>query len=243
MTRLRELEKRLRDEPDNLGLKVQVAGAMVEAGRRGDALELYRAVAHAYRDQGRTQQALVVCRGMLELAPDDPRCRALLDELAPGDAVPEPIGAPAPEPDGAAPSRRSSTDLTPLPRPLPYHVADPTTRSLRKLSAPELRELDAARARPGSEDGTLPEIGGFGARASSASSLDDDLAAELDTRELPRIDPGQLAKISAPPPTVPVPRVSLDRDAAEDNDDNDDERTRPRALPDLHGQGEPRRRR
>jgi hypothetical protein len=33
MTKLKELEKRLKDEPENLGLRVMVAGAMREAGR------------------------------------------------------------------------------------------------------------------------------------------------------------------------------------------------------------------
>ena len=60
---LRELGqalRRLRDEPDNLGLRVQVAGALRESGRHDDAVELYRSVAIAYRDQGRTQQAIAV---------------------------------------------------------------------------------------------------------------------------------------------------------------------------------------
>ncbi|HEY0990564.1 MAG TPA: tetratricopeptide repeat protein, partial [Kofleriaceae bacterium] len=81
MSKLKELEKRLRDEPDNLGLRVMVAGALHDAGRRDDAVELYRSVAIAYRDQGRPQQAITVCRSILELAPDDRPCTELLAAL------------------------------------------------------------------------------------------------------------------------------------------------------------------
>jgi hypothetical protein len=60
--RLRELEKRLKDEPDNLGLRVMVAGVLRDAGRGAEAVELYSSAANASRDQGRSQQAITVCR-------------------------------------------------------------------------------------------------------------------------------------------------------------------------------------
>ena len=126
MTKVRELERRLRDEPDNLGLRVALAAALREADRLPEAIELYRSVAVAYRDQGRTQQALAVCRSILELAPRDPGSLALVDTLQP--------------------PRRSSSEVTPLPSPLPHHVADPTTGSLQKLSSPDLTGMaNAAR--------------------------------------------------------------------------------------------------
>ncbi|MDQ3368187.1 MAG: cyclic nucleotide-binding domain-containing protein [Myxococcota bacterium] len=81
MSKLRELEKRLGEEPTNLGLRVMVAGALREVGRHEDAVELYRSVAMVYRDQGRGQQAIAVCRSILEIAPEDPRCHALLASL------------------------------------------------------------------------------------------------------------------------------------------------------------------
>jgi len=79
--KLKELEKRLKNEPTNLGLRVQVAGLMREAGRSLEAVELYRSVALAYRDQGRTQQAIAVCRSILEIAPEDSACQGLLAML------------------------------------------------------------------------------------------------------------------------------------------------------------------
>ncbi|MBC7977415.1 MAG: hypothetical protein H7138_20760, partial [Myxococcales bacterium] len=81
MSKLKELEKRLRDEPENLGLRVTLAGALLEAGRRADAIELYHSVAMAYRDHGRTQQAIMVCRSLLELAPEHAACQELLTTL------------------------------------------------------------------------------------------------------------------------------------------------------------------
>ncbi len=78
---LRELEKRLEKEPDNLPLRVTVAGMLRAAGRRKEAVEHYRRVAIAYRAQGRPQQALAVCRNILELAPDDAAIRGLVAEL------------------------------------------------------------------------------------------------------------------------------------------------------------------
>jgi hypothetical protein len=144
VTKLRELERRLEEEPENLGLRVVVAGALCEAGRRADAVELYRSVAVAYRDQGRAQQAIAVCRSILEIAPDDARCHALLATLE----------EPGP------PVRRSSYDETPLPPAVPYHVADPT-KQLRRVSESDLPTTEDAPTRPGSEDGMLPEVSGI----------------------------------------------------------------------------------
>src|SRR5262245_6891871 len=108
MNKLKELEKRLREEPDNLGLRVVVAGALHDAGRRRDAVELYRSVAVAYRDQGRAQQAITVCRSILELAPDDAPCNELLAALIasqpPPREEPRPAAVWSSSPPGRAPS-------------------------------------------------------------------------------------------------------------------------------------------
>lgn len=252
MSKLRELEQRLRDEPDNLGLRVVVAGALHEAGRRADAVELYRSVAIAYRDQGRQQQAITVCRSILELAPEDAPCQELLAALLatapapraspPPGSRPSPVPAsrpsplpagpsPSPLPDRPSPSplprpsetelagavdvsRRSSGEMTPLPPPLAYHEADPTTGSQQRLSPselpPSLREELAA----------YPEIAGIAAAARQISAsliaasrrvedtqeLDDsDLAAELDTGRLLRTGGPRLAPSASVPPPAPLP--------------------------------------
>ena len=206
MSKLKELEKRLRDEPENLGLRVVVAGALREVGRQVEAVELYRSVAVAYRDHGRTQQAIAVCRSILEIAPFDDRCHALLLSLAPPPT--EPV-------------RRSSMEETPLPRALPYHVADPTTQSLKKLSDISL-------------GANLPPVEGP-AVAAGIASAEEDLAAELDTRQRPRVELADLERLSqTPPPTVPFERIEVDEDAETPPPrDDEEERTEPR---DLFGQ-------
>ena len=285
---LKDLEKRLKDEPENLGLRVTVAGAMREAGRQEEAVELYRSVAAAYRDQGRSQQAIAVCRSILEIAPDDIRCHALLASLVAGHKgraardtanvygeemvlevgtpppaeardkppsipptgrtptppkvvapvatrIPRPPTAPpaaaragvsVPLPARNTPSPRSSNrlDETPLPVPMPYHVADPTTKSLKKLSEVDLAATpdpddlpvsEDAKTRPGAEANTrsVKGIANAARRISSAlSEPSEDLSAELDTRQRPRIESDELDKIAHPPPTVPVELAIVDDD-------------------------------
>lgn len=264
MTGLRELEKRLKEEPDNLGLRVTVAGALREAGRHDEAVELYRSVAIAYRDQGRQQQAIAVCRSILEIAPDDIRCHALLAALVAGHKgrashdTAQVLAARtvAVEPADPVAPRRSSYDETPLPRAIPYHEADPTTKSVKKQHADSEADLPAAegvKTRPGSEDGTKPEVTGMAnaARRISASliaSTDEDglydavdlaadLAAELETRQRPKIESDDLLKISRPPPTAPVDRIDFDDaptpspvDAEARDRDTEEELTSPREL-------------
>lgn len=120
MSKLKELEKRLKAEPQNFGLRVQVAGLMREAGRSTEAVELYRSVALAYRDQGRTQQAVAVCRSILEIAPDDVACNALLSTLTTGSKPSIPSLTPPP----AAP--RAATQPNVPRAPTPSRPASPT---------------------------------------------------------------------------------------------------------------------
>jgi hypothetical protein len=164
---LKELEKRLQKEPGNLGLKVTVAGLLHESGRTVEAIELYRSVAIAYRDAGRKAQATAVCKSILQLAPEDEQCRMLLASLT---ALPMPPVVPA----ATEPKRRSSHDETPLPKPVPYHVVDPTTGSQRVSQ----RELDA--------DPTKPDALG---------KPSEDLSAELETRPVRRLDSSEVRKL------------------------------------------------
>jgi hypothetical protein len=267
MTKLKELEQRLRTEPDNLGLRVVVASALHEAGRRADAVELYRSVAVAYRDQGRPQQAITVCRSILELAPDDAPCQELLAALVANQAAPRasppparpsppparpspsPLPRPTPSPllrpssldtaeptDRAArvapeqpepqvagpPVRRSSGEMTPLPAPLAYHDAEPTTGSLQRLTPadlpPSLREELAA----------YPEIAGIAAAARQISASliaasrraeeqaertqeldDEDLGTEVQTG--PHWRPGGLRAVPSASVPPPLPRAPAAR--------------------------------
>jgi hypothetical protein len=237
---LRELEKRLEQEPDNLGLRVMVAGAMREAGRHTDANALYRSVALAYRDQGRMQQAIMVCKSALADAPDDPRLRELLAQLSAPEppprreAVPIPVKQPlplaAPPPTGQqaprppvvaipplkAPSRPSIADETPLPRPVPYHVHDPTS-SLAKFSLSDMPTLDGDPTSPGSAPDLRPSVAGIASAARKISktlSGDLDASSELDTRKKPLVAPGELERLAEidEDATTPVPREPRDEE-------------------------------
>jgi Cyclic nucleotide-binding domain len=411
-TSLRELEKRLAQEPENLPLRVTVAGMLRESGRATEAVEHYRRVAIAYRAQGRQQQALAVCRSILELAPDDIAIHALLAELtepktpvpavpgqktasgtgsggdatntkvraapsddidiefsdpglhvdeptrdpkrddepndeddetrpppatgsrppanafakvpspagtrgdartpaagspkssppgelrapptgssppkpsqaplphvpkadartpavgtpksvAPGSSSPKssppmvrsapgsgspkssppvmrippktksapPASALAPAPPTVPPHRPSFEIDTPLPRPIPYHIADPTSSQMKLAREEAERESrhdsndDAIETRPGEQNKPTrlkPETDttGLAQAARRISGLispntvgapkDLDLAAELDTRQRPRLSAEDLAKVQDPPPTVPTEQVVLD---------------------------------
>jgi hypothetical protein len=173
--KLKELEKRLATEPDNLGLRVQVAGLMREAGRSVEAVELYRSVALAYRDQGRIQQAIAVCRSVLDIAPDDAACQGLLSSLQ--------------APSASEPFRRvsrNSIDETPLPRPIPHHVADPTSQRYK------VSERDLQLPLPPAEVTPPPP------RLSAASGIPTsqiDAAAEVETRQRVKIRTDQLEKL------------------------------------------------
>ena len=255
--KLKELEKRLKQEPDNLGLRVQVAGLMREAGRSTEAVEIYRSVALAYRDQGRLQQAIAVCRSILEIAPDDVRCNALLSTLqgrpaseitqTPAPAAGRPPTEPAPPPPVAArlplepparktpsqppasePKRRSSLEETPLPRPVPHHIYDPTGKHT-SLDPEDLDTDPEPNPRRRTSSGT-----GLAEAARKITGLiagEDDVAAALETRPRPRIDSDALRKIDKPPPTTPAERVSEDQITAVPGDE--DELTMPRDRVDL----------
>jgi hypothetical protein len=246
--RLRDLEKRLEKEPTNLGLRVTVAGMLREAGRSVEAVELYRSVAMAYRDQGRLQQALAVCRSILEIAPDDSACLGLMSQLAPpqprGSDRIEPLlpeieleaGTPPPaERLSPEPRRSSRMSNTPLPAPLPYHIAEPSA-GIARMTPTELdpEEHDEGdQTQPGERLAPEPGLGNAARRiAGMIAGVDAlDLASELDTRKRPRVESAQLDKLAQqPPPTVPVELVELD-----DIDDietpprrSDDELTQPR---------------
>lgn len=117
MSQLDDLRRKLAGDPHNLGLRVALAGELLAAGRLPEGIELYRSVAIAYRDQGLTPQAIAVCHAVLDIAPSDALSLGMLAALG---------------------EQRSAVyDRTPLPAPLPYHVADPT-RQIRRQSEPGL---------------------------------------------------------------------------------------------------------
>jgi hypothetical protein len=219
VTRLQELERRLAEEPENLGLRVAVAEALRDAGRHADAVELYRSAAIAYRDEGRAQQAIAACRSLLEIAPDDARGRALHAALD-GEAAPRASAASLADEPEEVTARRSWSEDTPLPPALPYHVADPTSR-LRRISESDLPTSEDAPTRPGSSDSLLPQVSGIAnaARRISASLIAAHVSSDDEEISID-IEADEPEPLGSSPGAVPHAR-----------DDDDDDQTQPRDLP------------
>jgi hypothetical protein len=276
---LKELEKRLKSEPENLGLRVTVAGLLREAGRSTEAVELYRSVALAYRDQGRKQQAIMVCRSILEIAPDDVGCISLLGQLSPQPAATSSsipslprtqtgqgasqralsqttdVGTPppassrqpteAPPPPAAAArlplepparrssgqttnpdaGRRSSGDVTPLPKPVPHHIYDPTGRTPR----PDIDDLDT---NPDAQRPRTISSAGLAEAARKITGLiapENDVANPMDTRPVRRIRSEELKKLTARISEEDIDTKPHDA-VTKPGGDDDDELTTPRDL-------------
>jgi hypothetical protein len=233
------LEKRLEKEPGNLPLRITLAGHLREAGRVAEAVELYRSVAFAYQGQGRKQQAIAVCRSLLELAPDDAKCRALLAELVDPTTPPPAPGVFARQSKpatGTVPPPRDST--TPLPKALPYHVHDPTTSSIARVSRRDvdLPSVEGADTRPGDEDrgGDTRGLAEAARQISgliAGNALPPASAPPTDFDEAPTPTPARpkapTGPVRSPPsrtkppmrdtaPTVPEPSAATSRDTDED---------------------------
>lgn len=128
---IRDLERQLKREPDNLALRLTLAAGYRDAGRAVEALALYRSVAIAYAEQGRATQATAVCRSALELAPEDGQLFSLLRHLEHTTAPPPPQSPPADGPVAPGPM------LAPVPRPAPRQMTEPPLRpALPRISAP-----------------------------------------------------------------------------------------------------------
>lgn len=80
--RIRELADLVRQEPGNLVARLKLAAALREAGRKDDAIEMYRGVAIAYASDGRFAQAIAVCKGILELDPRHEKTMELCADIA-----------------------------------------------------------------------------------------------------------------------------------------------------------------
>ena len=66
---IKELRKQLRDDPANVVLRIRLASLLRDVGEHSEAVEHYLAVSKSYDLSGRSGQALAVCKGVLEFAP------------------------------------------------------------------------------------------------------------------------------------------------------------------------------
>ncbi|MBK7072391.1 MAG: cyclic nucleotide-binding domain-containing protein [Myxococcales bacterium] len=137
---IRDLERQLKREPDNLALRLTLAAGYRESGRAVEALALYRSVALAYAEQGRATQATAVCRSALELAPEDGELFSLLRHLERTTTMPPPF-APTPAAPLAPPPDTAPAAPPPAPRP-------PTVEPPLRPAAPRLHPPPIASAPP-----------------------------------------------------------------------------------------------
>jgi CRP-like cAMP-binding protein len=79
---LKELAAALKAEPGSIPRRLELASALREAGRPGDAIDLYRGVAEVYAEEGRLVQAMAVCKGILEIDPAHTETLEMLANLA-----------------------------------------------------------------------------------------------------------------------------------------------------------------
>ena len=153
---LRELLREIERSPDNVSLRISAAAAFRHEGRLGEAVAMYKAVVQAYVAAGRFEQAKVVARSALELQPSDAELRAVvdptpvirvLDNTVPVRDLPSmshlgpSIEDQTPEPPDA-PRRNSQYTPTPLPEPMPYHVAEPTRVSWADMQGSDTDPLE-----------------------------------------------------------------------------------------------------
>ena len=160
---IRDLERDLKREPGNLALRLKLAAAYREAGRAGDAVELYRSVARAYAQQGRNGQAAAVCRSALEIVPTDSELFGMLQHLDRSQA--NTIAPPMGQPVGSPPAMPAPLEPPPSARVLPNEVAmrevgsvAPTVHkpaTVKHVPPPPPRTLTPPPGRASSHGGTL----------------------------------------------------------------------------------------
>ena len=188
---IRDLERQLRREPDNLALRLTLAAGYREAARAVEALALYRSVARAYAEQGRTTQAAAVCRSALELAPEDGELYGLLVHLE------RQASTTRPPPLGPAPAQVPPPVqmLVPPPGTIPPPVARPATIP-PPVAAPVAAPPPAPAAPP-----AVPSLPSLPTRAENPM---------FSTVKRVPPPPPRVAAPSAPPPerVTPLPRLS-----------------------------------
>jgi hypothetical protein len=131
-----------------------------------------------------------------------------------------PIRKSPSQPPSGEPRRRSSMEETPLPKPVPHHIYDPTGRA----SSIDPEDLDTS---PNADEPRRAKSNTGLAEAARkiAGKMVDDVSRPLDTRPVRRIKSDELEKIGQPPPTVEHERLS---DDLLTDPNADDELTTPR---------------
>ncbi|RMH38833.1 MAG: hypothetical protein D6689_18500, partial [Deltaproteobacteria bacterium] len=216
-----------------LVLRLRLAAALREVGRTDDAVALYRSVALTYRDSGRLQQAIAVCKSALEIEPGNREMHGLLADLdgavrraAPADDAPGPaarsVRVVEPPPSGALPKPPSPEDfrrrsgLTPATAELDLDVPSLATPGASAQSVPPAGPAPARRRRRSSLlrahapiDATQPMSPPAAPRTSSAR-----LRITPTPLPPPAVDDDDESVVTAPHPRVPRVSDPLGRTAS-----------------------------
>lgn len=223
---VKEYERALKSEPDNLVLRLKLAAALREVGRRDDAVAMYRSVAVAYHKQGRLTQAIAVCKSVLEIEPSQRETQQLLAELDAMQRAREgaPAGgeaaAAAPSPPGpAVPSMARLKYMAPddlPPPPLPPPSVTGLTPSTGLTPAPASAAAPGVPVAPmpsspsGSSRFPLPppttDHGARGRRSAPAASRAPGASPPPRPAPPPASPPGPARRVSEPQVTVPERR-------------------------------------
>ncbi len=217
--RIRELADLVRKEPGNLVARLKLAAALREAGRKDDAIEMYRGVAIAYASDGRFAQAIAVCKGILEIDPQHQKTLELCADIASrtGDATSQSVRvlsisgrwvavpAGAIDPMAAAGATNSQSEVD--------HLTDVGTVDSTQVDAPPyLPVTGLERPRPPEPSG--PEAG-LGVVPGDEPDLDDDaILASLPAPPVPegaggRPRPGGSSLMPSCPLFYDLPRAAF----------------------------------
>lgn len=225
---LRELLRDIERNPDNVSLRVSAAAAFRHEGRLGEAVAMYKTVVQAYVAAGRFEQAKIVARSALELQPSDAELRALvdpspvfrvLDNTVPVRDMPSMPALNNIVEEHVAPKRNSQYTPTPLPEPMPYHVAEPTRVSWAELDGPDPLEDSLVQTDPLLSE-RLPRARSTSGLSTAARKINEQLNAATP----PPLRRGSSSDGSDDASTQRISRVNLQ---SEPSTDDDERATRP----------------
>ncbi len=171
------LARRLKQNPDDLGLRLRLAEAWEGMGRKEEAARVYREEADSALRSGQRPQASALLKKALRLLPGDPEVAARLQELESGAETRDPgqsfsfdlseegpmEEAPAPPPAESLDAEEPALERGPAPAPPPPVEDEPLLDS--SLEAPETVEsvppapAPPPPAEPWGETGDYPSAG------------------------------------------------------------------------------------
>ena len=112
---LKDLRKKVKQEPKNFYLQVKIADLLEKMGKRGEALEVYRNVSEKYSQNGFLVQAIAVNKVILRLDPSQSQIHDQLAELyAKREMVQEEKIEREALPDSAKEDARKAMPIVPL---------------------------------------------------------------------------------------------------------------------------------